>query len=119
MADQLGIDRSTYSYYELGKITPDIPTIMHLSEIFGVHYTKILEFEDVNRFLDSQSNKEGYNYISESISEKKISMHISNNLTKEEQDILIAFRLLSYDSQKAALEFISQKFKNDKSKNKN
>ena len=39
VADYLGVDRSTYSYYELGKIIPDVKTIMSLSKIFGVNYT--------------------------------------------------------------------------------
>ena len=42
VADYLGVDRSTYSYYELGKIIPYVKTIMSLSKIFGVNYTEIL-----------------------------------------------------------------------------
>ncbi len=33
LADALGLDRSTYSYYEVGKVTPDIFTLIKLSKI--------------------------------------------------------------------------------------
>ncbi len=114
MADLLGLDRSTYSYYELGKIKPDISTVMRLSEIFNVHYTSILESEDRNTFLDIHKNIEKQQ---SGVNGKKLNVPALNNITKKEQDILIAFRLLSDESQKDAIEFISKKFKNDRNKN--
>ena len=56
VADYLGVDRSTYSYYELGKIIPDVKTIMSLSKIFGVNYTEILESEGATQFSDFSKN---------------------------------------------------------------
>ena len=38
VADLLGLDRSTYSYYELGTICPSIEALATLSAIFGVDY---------------------------------------------------------------------------------
>lgn len=43
VADQLNIERSTYTYYETGKTMPDIRTLMTLAKIFGVNYTDLLE----------------------------------------------------------------------------
>lgn len=111
VADLLGLDRSTYSYYELGKIKPDINTVMRLSDIFDVHYTTILESEDTNAFSDVRKGG-----VSKQLntSEENLNVTNFNFLTKKEQDILMAFRLLSNESQRDIMEFISQKFKNDK-----
>lgn len=42
VADKLQIDRSTYTYYETGKTTPSIFTLMKLAEIFQVPIDSIL-----------------------------------------------------------------------------
>lgn len=42
VADKLEIDRSTYTYYETGKTTPSIFTLMKLAEIFQVPIDSIL-----------------------------------------------------------------------------
>ncbi len=116
MADLLGLDRSTYSYYELGKIKPDIKTIMRLSDIFNVHYTTILESEDSNAFLDTRKSAAQQDF---GINEKNLEVPTTGNLTRKEQNILMTFRLLSEQSQKDAIEFISTKFKNDRDKIEN
>ena len=36
LAEKLGYDRSTYSYYEIGRTEPSISTLCKLSRIFGV-----------------------------------------------------------------------------------
>lgn len=46
VADTLNIDRSTYAYYETGKTTPDINTIIKLAKIYNVSYAEIFEDED-------------------------------------------------------------------------
>ncbi len=97
MADLLGVDRSTYSYYELGKIKPDIKTIMKLADIFGVHYTDILESEKSFQFHDSlNSNSKNFNI---------------NNITPSEQNILKKIRSLSKDSQNDVVNFINKEIK--------
>ena len=37
VAKLLNIDRSTYSYYELGKTAPDIFTLIKISKIFNIN----------------------------------------------------------------------------------
>lgn len=46
VAETLGIDRSAYSYYEIGRNTPSIFTLIKLSEIFDVELTTLF-FVDV------------------------------------------------------------------------
>ena len=36
VADVLGLDRSTYAYYESGKTTPDIKSVNKLLKIFNI-----------------------------------------------------------------------------------
>lgn len=99
----LGLDRSTYSYYELGKIKPDIATIMKLASIFDVHYTDILESEEHSSFSDSfrGNRKSLINKTNEKMTFERV--------TQEEKEFLIVFRNLSKDGRKETLEFMDLK----------
>ncbi len=52
VADILNISRSTYTYYETGKTTPDPATLTRISRIFGVPIEEFLPESDSS--LDSQ-----------------------------------------------------------------
>ncbi len=45
IADQLNIDRSTYSYYESGRTSPSIDSLIRLSKIFNVSVDELLNVE--------------------------------------------------------------------------
>ena len=105
IAELLGIDRSTYSYYELGRIKPNIHTIMLIARIFGVSYTVLLEGEEVkdDSLEDPQgdfdlcfSNKDDVSYSSLSLREK---------------ELVAAFRILAEDSKKEVMGFLMSKIK--------
>ncbi len=104
VAETLNIDRSTYAYYETGKTTPDINTIIKLAKIYNVSYTEIFEDED----------KSFYSKVSDiSIEDDNILLKYGrkNNqqiydLSKEEQKIIIAYRLLPKEKQNKILEEI-------------
>ena len=91
VADMLGVDRSTYAYYESGRIKPDIDTIRKLSNIFKVHYTQILENEMHTQFSDSKQQFFGLN--------------------NEETELLTIFRMLSDESKKEIMNSVLQKIK--------
>ena len=42
IANALNIDRSTYSYYETGKTSPDIPSLIVLANVFSVSIEELL-----------------------------------------------------------------------------
>lgn len=42
VADLLGLERSSYTYYETGKTTPDVETLVRLSKIFHVDFFDLL-----------------------------------------------------------------------------
>ena len=102
VADLLGLDRSTYSYYELGKIKPDVATIMKLANIFGVHYTEILESESSVGFSDSFSGK---NILGKSSVEK----WCFEKVNQEEKNFLGVFRDLSKDDREETMKFMNTK----------
>lgn len=56
VADVLNINRSTYTYYETGKTTPDIMTLRSLSKIFKVSIDAFLE-DDMARNLESAEGR--------------------------------------------------------------
>ena len=101
VADLLGIDRSTYCYYELGRITPDINTVMKLAEIFKIHYTQILDSEKSMRFSDS--------------SFEKISFDVLNY---DEKCLIMAFRTLSKERKEKILEEVFKSIKSENYDNK-
>lgn len=51
VANLIGVDRSTYSYYELGKTMPNWDIVKKLAKIFNVSYYDLLEEE--NKFICS------------------------------------------------------------------
>lgn len=95
VADMLGVDRSTYAYYESGRIKPDIDTIMKLSTIFNVHYTQILESETQEQFSDFKS------YLS--------SKSKPVNLSNQEIELLTIFRMLPDKAKSEIMDSVSQK----------
>ena len=106
VADELGINRSTYSYYELGRIQPDIKSIIKLSKIFDVHYIEILDEEDTTIFSDIALENSDLTFP------KKIEPKIYNfsnlNLSDMEKKLILNFRLLPDDIQNNFFNIISK-----------
>lgn len=100
VAEVLNIDRSTYAYYETGKTTPDINTIIKLSKIFNVPYTEIFEDEENCQFSmlsDVKKGNDNNSYISK-YGRKNNKYHIYE-LSRKEQQIIIGYRLLTAEQQ--------------------
>lgn len=49
IAKKLKIDRSTYAYYELGKTSPTIFTLIKLAKIFHVNLIKLISNEKYHK----------------------------------------------------------------------
>ena len=97
MADVLKIDRSTYTYYEIGKTSPSIKTIVKLAHIFNVPYSVLLE-ADVNDIDMIAEKKTTY--------KKKGADLNLYELSKKEKTMLINFRLLNDEKKKEAIECV-------------
>ena len=82
----LGIDRSTYSYYELGKTIPSINMLSNIAKLFNVAFFDLLDTEKGSDHLSSTTYNPGY-YSGE----RPLS---SATLDREEKDLLLLFRQL-------------------------
>ncbi len=43
VADELHIDRSTYTYYETGKCDPNLKMVKKICDILGIKYTEVFK----------------------------------------------------------------------------
>lgn len=108
IANALNVDRSTYTYYETGKTTPSASTLLKLSKIFNVPCSIFLESInqelDLNSLVaDSVGNKKSRGTTKSYESDEKI-----YDLSKEEKDILIAYRVLNKSGQEKAQEYLKK-----------
>ena len=97
VADVLGLDRSTYAYYESGKTTPDIKSVNKLLKLFNISYYELMEEPDPSDV--SISDKEPQD-------DDEDKLHIYD-LSKMEKRLVIYFRVLSPNQQKELLNSIS------------
>ncbi len=114
VADILQIDRSTYSYYETGKTTPDLKTIKKLIKIFNISYMDILENDEpfINTKVNDISNSSYYNYNCNYHSNSKINnSDYIPKLTKDEKNLIMAYRLLSNEEKENILKLVKAKVK--------
>ena len=89
IADKLNIDRSTYSYYEIGKINPGINSMMILSELYGMSIDEIVHFD--SRSAKAASPASDYDVTTIlSEDEKKLIASYRKLSTEAKEDVLIS-----------------------------
>ena len=104
IAQAIGIDRSTYSFYETGKTNPPIETMCALAKIYNVTIGYLIGKEANNPELRERSNA-----VSAGVD--PIAM-----LKKDEQLLLMYYRLAEDDSKKDILDLKMHKSKSDEEK---
>lgn len=101
IADVLGVDRSTYTYYEIGKTSPDIKTLIKMARMFNVDY--------VDFFLDCEKNVlEPGSYEDDLETYEKYDRKAESkiyDLSADEKNLLVRYRVLSADDK---LDFLNQ-----------
>ncbi len=98
VASALGIDRTTYTYYENGRSQPNLNTLVKIANLFCVDPATLLPFEEntpVLRDSDSMSPNPIY------------------SLKKDEQNLILAFRMLSNDQKTEILAKITNMIKDN------
>lgn len=93
IAKMLNIDRSTYSYYEIGKTTPDITVLITLSKIFNIPLNDMLADEGTPEAVADSGLKMNFKY------NKKNTSHIYE-LSDNEKALVGAFRTCTAEQQK-------------------
>lgn len=95
VAEVLNISRSTYSYYELGKSSPDLATIGKLAKLFHVSYEELLDEEPESaRVHDSQNSRNSF------YDKRKPSLAA---LEQDEITLIMYYRLMKESDQKKLL----------------
>lgn len=95
IADALNINRSTYTYYETGKTTPDVHTLKELSKMFKVGVHVFLEDEESSVLADPNGKRpkkrvhDKPEKIGELSSKEKSLIALLRTSDDEELDILI------------------------------
>ena len=96
VANALGVERSTYTYYELGKTLPDWQTIKKLAKIFNVDYYDLLEDHGKYVLQDYHNNFQRINIC---------------DLSPEERRLILLMRTVSDEKKKEIIESIEKKLK--------
>ncbi len=85
VADLLGVDRSTYAYYELGVSNPSIESLIEMSAIFNVDIRWLIGAEKLEDALASPEN----DYILiKAVRERQIT-----ELSKDERQLVALYRV--------------------------
>jgi len=93
LADILGIDRSTYSYYELNKSNPPIAMLIKIAKIFGITVDELIGNQAQLRLRDDSSslNKTDNKAAEKLLTEKIVRL---SDLSDDEKLLVIKYRLL-------------------------
>lgn len=84
VADLLGLERSSYTYYETGKTTPDIETLIRLSKIFHVDFFDLL----------SGCNTETGKYVNDS-NFKELNVKLDREMKQGSQKLILRLKFFS------------------------
>lgn len=96
IAKILNIDRSTYSYYEIGKTMPDVSALILLAKVFNISISELLAEESSPSSVADSGAKSNY------IRGKKNSSHIYE-LSPLEKELVGLFRACSDDQKEKLL----------------
>lgn len=98
VAEKLNIERSTYTYYETGKTTPNLNTIMAIAKLYNIPYSNILNgidtaIPDIINKIESVNTKSTDNK----------NTYENTATTKDEMQILFFMRQMSIKNRKMLL----------------
>ena len=105
IADVIGIDRSTYSYYENGKASPSLEVLVKIAKVFNVTLDYIIYGEESKTVQPVSVLTDNYTSYS------KVDSFV--NLSLEEKNLLMYSRLLDSDSLKKLVDFADELVKSN------
>ncbi len=104
VSDALGVERSTYAYYETGTTRPSGSMIIKLANIFNVNYSVFMEaVSDVE--FDNSEEDESYTTLTDVSWRDRERMYA---LAKDEQNMILLYRTLTSEQKKRVLELIKK-----------
>ena len=110
LADQLGIQRQSYSHYETGRNTPPMDILSHLAKMYHISVEAFTQISDDPKLLNEHPNiilqEEDGSYLIYN-SDKDALKYI--NLSDSESDLINHFRLLDERDQNDVIEITKLK----------
>lgn len=103
IAKILNIDRSTYSYYEIGKTMPDINVLVILSKVFNIPINELLADEDCPEGVADSGISQSF------LQSKKNTSHIYE-LSNREKELVGFFRVCAPEDQDQILKNIKNNY---------
>lgn len=98
IADRLGIDRSTYTYYETGRFQPSLDILGILCKIYNVSFNELLGSDESSLELnDAEPSSSAVSSLHPLENERL------NTLSRDEKDLILRFRMLSDTQRKEFL----------------
>lgn len=97
VAELLGVDRSTYAYYETGKTSPDPTTLARLASLFRVSADLLL-----GRDTDPPELHDELFLLGDSVVRR------FSELSESEQLLVLQFRVLSHEQRKTLFAQLQQ-----------
>ncbi len=92
VAAALGIDRSTYTYYETGRSNPNLDILSKVCSIYRIDISCLLNSEETYQTVgDSSVNSSPSDKI-ETTTDDSSQLSL-NQLTRDEQNLILKFRL--------------------------
>lgn len=98
VADLLGISRSAYCGYETGRRSPDVATIIKLSDFYRLPLDKFFEKRIPAEYVYDDDYYEG-----------QADIRYLSQLSKEERDLIVKFRMLDDEKKQEFFKLITDK----------
>lgn len=107
IANALNIDRSTYSYYETGKTSPDIPSLLVLANVFSISVEELLgQEQQAPLALNDSGSPKMAGKLGKNFAENDSHIY---DLTKDEKQLICYFRAAKPEIRKHILDVINSK----------
>ena len=112
VADALGVDRSTYASYEIGRSQPSSSTLVALAKIFRVPLEQLVDEEFLHAFVRDYDDREVDADVEEEtsayLSKIPTNIHIED-LSNDERALLCLYRVASPELQQEMMELFMQR----------
>lgn len=107
IADILGVDRTTYTYYETGSSRPSIATLQKVAHVFNVSVAYLIGETDS---YEAESSGDEPLKVAECVD-------FSKTLTKKEKELILYFRSLDNIEKEKAFDMVKETAQNSVNNN--
>lgn len=110
VADALHIERTTYTYYEIGKTLPNLITLKHLAKLFHVSVDDLMPVEPDSQadLGDSDISSAQRDENSPQSTVRKVNNEKIYCLSNDEQSLVINYRILPKEAKQEIMEQIEK-----------